>query len=164
MKKIVFVLIIAPFFSFAQNCSLKKEIDKFSNEPKLTTGLVPLTGTVYLAIDANGKEIDFYFTTNNAGAKCFDESSTVTVVFNGRLKTNLKNTGATNCEGYFRTTFRNSTTTPTVLQRMATQKVTALQIKDSNEKVTDITLTEEQTTMINNMVACITKEGKTLIK
>ena len=69
-----------------------------------------------------------------------------------------------NCEGLAHITFRNLATTPSNLQRLLTKKVETISIKGSNDSVTTITLSADQQQMFMNMMNCLVKEAKTLIK
>lgn len=165
MKKILAVLLLAPFLSFSQDdCKLKKTKDQFSQEPKLSTGFVPFSATA-LSIDADAKEIDFLFSlTTKSEEKCFDDASTISFVFEGKQKANFRNTGTMNCQGLFHVTFKNLATTPGALQRLATKKITAISLTGNNKTVTTVSLGPQQQQELMDMIACIVKEGKTLIK
>lgn len=165
MKKILTTLLLVPFLSFAQDdCNLKKTKDQFSQEPKLSTGFVPFSATS-LSIDADAKEIDFLFSlTNSSQEKCFDDASTIVFVFEGKQKASFRNTGTMNCQGLFHVTFKNATATPGPLQRLATKKVTAISLTGNNKMVTTISLGPQQQQQLMDMIACVVKEGKTLIK
>lgn len=165
MKLLFAALLLLPLFSLAQDCTLKKETNSFTHETRLTTGFIPFNNTL-LSIDANGTDIDFFFSINQTGdAKCFDDASTAVVVFEGnRYKTTLRNTGSMNCEGLFHFTFKNSTTTPYMLQRLATQKVSTITFNGNNKSVTVITLSDEQKQLLMDLAGCIAKEAKTLKK
>src|SRR5215212_3160278 len=104
MKYLFIILCCLPIGLYAQDCTLKKEKDQFSQQERLTTGFMQLTNC-RLSITADSKELDFFF---SAGAdKCFDENATLTVVYDdGHSKTNFRNTGSMNCEGLFHFTVR----------------------------------------------------------
>ena len=163
MKNILSLLLLVPFFSFAQDCKLKKTKDQFSQEPKLSTGFVPFS-SVSLSIDADAKEIDFLFSVNRSDEKCFDDASTVSFVFEKNVKANFKNTGTMNCEGLFHVTFKNLAVTPPALQRLIAKKITAITLTGSNKSVTTITLGETQQQELINLLTCIVNESKGLIK
>ena len=164
MKFSILLLALLPAISFAQNCALKKEKDQFTQEPKISTGFFKI-GTDQLSIDASAKEIDFFFSiSSQKDSKCFDDASTVTVIFEGdRLKSNFRNTGTMNCEGLFHFTLRNGPSTPTQLQNIITKKVKGFKFTNG-KTVTDVTLTEEQKKMLADLAACIATDAKTLIK
>ncbi len=164
MKCIVLIALLLPVFALAQDCKLKKTKDQFSQEPKYSTGFVPFSSTL-LSIDADSKEIDFLFSIKNqSDAKCFDDASSISFVFEGKQKANFRNSGTMNCEGLFHVTFKNLTTTPAPLQRLSTKKITAITLTGNNKTVTAITLGEQQQKELMEMVACMVKESKTLIK
>lgn len=150
--------------SLAQDCNLKKTKDQFSQEPKISTGFVPFSSAL-LSIDAESKEIDFLFSIKNpSDPKCFDDASTISFVFEGKQKATFRNTGTMNCEGLFHVTFKNLTTTPGPLQKLATKKITAITLTGNNKSVSAITLGVQQQQELMEMISCIVKEGKTLIK
>jgi len=164
MKIYFLMAAFLPLFCCAQNCALKKEKDQFSQEPKISTGFFKI-GSDQLTIDATAKEIDFFFSlTSQKDASCFNDASTVTILYEGdRLKSNFRNTGTMNCEGLFNFTLRNGPSTANPLQNIITKKVKAFRFTNG-KTVTDVTLTDEQKTMLSNLAACMATEDKTLIK
>ena len=164
MKRFFFIIFLLPLLSFAQDCKLKKTKDQFSQEPKLSTGFVPFSATT-LSIDADSKEIDFLFSiTNKSDEKCFDDASTISFVFEGKQKSNFRNTGTMNCQGLFHVTFKNLRTTPGSLQRLVTKKITAISLTGNNKSVTTITLGRQQQQELMDLITCMVNESKTLIK
>jgi len=169
MKKILIaVLITAPFFAWAQDtCRLQKSTDPFTHQTKISTGFVAFklsSSPLSIAIDATGAEIDFFlwFTGNQ---KCFDESSTIQINFEGdRYKQNFKNSGSMNCEGAFHFTFKNSATTPPQLQRLIDKKINSFKFTGPNKTITDVSFSAEQKQQIAKMVSCVVRDSKTLLK
>ncbi|MFN2437632.1 MAG: hypothetical protein ABR503_00425, partial [Chitinophagaceae bacterium] len=166
---LILSLLLFPLFSRSQDCKLKKEVDDFTHETKISTGFVPFSkglDQVLLSIDADSKEVQFFFAFKNAGeSKCFDDASTAVIFFEGsKLKSNFKNSGSMNCEGLFHITFRNSNTTPTTLQNLSTKKISSIQLTGNNKKSTIIVLSDNEKLMLMDMVTCAIKESKTLIK
>jgi hypothetical protein len=164
MKNFFSLLLLLPFFAFAQNnCVIKKTKDQFSQEPKLSTGFLELN-TGSLSVDADAREIDFFLAMKNLNeSKCFDDASTVSVQFDeSRSKLNFRNTGTMNCEGLFHFTFKNAAVPPSALQRLATKKVTSFTLTGRNDVKTVITLTEEQKEKLMQMISCLVTEAKTL--
>ena len=167
-------LIAAAFFLFplccpAQDCKLTKTTDDFTHEIRLSTGFIPfntVSDRILLSIDANSSEIDFFFSLNSSGdSKCFDNSSTAIIMFDGtKVKANFKNNGTMNCEGLFHINFRNLAATPYALERLATQKINLIRLTGNNKTETNIILKEEQKQLLMNMAACVIKEAKTLLK
>lgn len=153
------------FFSvpaFSQDCNLQKDKDPITNQPKISTGFFNLQ-TATLSIDADSKNIDFFFTVDDSG-KCFDYESTVLINFEGgRLKMTLRNSGTVNCEGYFHCTFRNGPSTPTQLVNLSTKKVVSLKFIGTNKVETSITLVPQQQQLLMDLTACMIKESKTLL-
>jgi hypothetical protein len=162
--------LLSPLFSLAQsNCQIKKAVDPYTKEVKLTTGFIPInagTNRVLLSIDANKAEVDFFFSL--AGAKeekCFDAASTALVTFEGtKSKATFKNTGSMNCEGLFHFTFRNSASTPAALQRLGTQRIVSITLTGNNKTVTVIPVHESDRALLMEAAACLANEAKTLLQ
>ena len=167
MKKILTLVFFLPLYSLSQDCKLNKTSDNFTHEVRLSTGFIPLNigfDRVLLSIDANNAEVDFFFSISG-DSKCFDNSSTAVVLFDGsKSKNNFRNTGSMNCEGLFHITFRNLAGTPGALQRFATQKVTSISFTGNNKKMTIITLNEDQKVLLMKMAGCLIQESKSLLK
>lgn len=167
MKFILAFALLLPFASFSQDCQLRKEIDQFSQKPRLTTGFIQLgSGQVSLSIDATATDIDFLFTfTNKNNPNCFDDLSTASFSFDStRSKGNYRNSGAMNCDGIFHINFRNSTTIPSGLTRLANSKTTSIKFTGTGKNVTEITLTPQEKEQLAKWVSCIAAEAKTLIQ
>jgi hypothetical protein len=166
MKIIALFVFLLPVFVYSQDtssCQLLHEKDKFTNEVRLTTGFILLPFAT-LSIQATEKEIDFFFTLSGED-KCFNYESTVMVFFEGgKLKTNFKNTGTVNCDGYFHFSFRNGETVSSLLERIATKKMISLKFTGANQQESVITLSAEQQQTVMNMAACIIKNAKMLLK
>lgn len=168
--KYFFVLFLSlPIFAAAQDCKIKKEIDPYSKETKLTTGFKTFSGgasRTLVSVDATKTEIEFIFSVNGgAEGTCFDATSTAVFLYEGgRLKGNFKNNSSMNCEGLFSIVFRNVATTPTTLKNLAAKKVLSVKLTGNAKKVTEITLTEEEQQLLMKMAGCIIEESKTLIK
>ena len=129
---------------------------------KISTGFIPLEGAM-VSIQANKTEIDFLFSINNDN-KCFDDASAAAVFFEkSKYKNNYKNNGTMNCQGLFHFIFRNSNSTPTALQNLASKKITSIKFKDGSGKETEISLTAEQQQTFMTMAGCMIKEAKTLL-
>lgn len=161
MKFILAFLLMAPICTLAQECKLKKEIDPFSQQPRLTTGFFGV-GSDRLSMTADSKEIDFFFVVG--GNKCFDDQTMVTIHFDGdRLRSNFRASGTMNCEGLYHFTMRNTATPNHALQRLATKKVASVKIVNSGT-TTEIVLNEEQKQVLLNKAACMLEQAKTLIR
>ena len=166
MKYILAILLFSPFVSWSQNpapadCKLAKDTDPYTKETKLSSGFISLQGAS-LTIDADSREIDFFFAVPD---KCFADASTVFIFFEGsKIKTTYRNSGSVNCEGNFHFVFRNGTTTPTVLKKLASQKVANFIFTGTDGKATAVSLLPDQQDMLMKMTACIVDESQTLIK
>jgi hypothetical protein len=166
MKGIVAILLILPLFINAQDstgaaCKLIRETDPYTKEVKLSSGFMSLQGAT-LNIDADGKEIDFFFVIDN---KCFEDESTVFIFFEGnKAKTTYRNTGSMNCDGYFHFVFRNGLATPTVLQKLATLPVAHFIFTGNDKKAVTVDLLPDQQKTLMNITACLVAESKSLIK
>src|SRR6476620_11085507 len=160
MKYLFSLFLFLPIILFAQDCPLKKEKDQFSQQERLTTGFIQLTNC-RLSMTADSKEIDFFFSVG--GDKCFDDASTLTVMFDdNHTKLTLRNTGSMNCEGLFHFTIRNTATTNYNLDRLTTKKVKAFVLTNANV-TTSVLLNADQQQMIQTAAGCMAKEAKTLI-
>ena len=166
MKYILLFIFLAPLFGLAQDsaaidCKLVKETDPYTRETKLSSGFMSLQGAS-ITVDADNKEIDFFFAVPG---KCFSDASTVFIFFEGsKIKTTYRNTGSVNCEGYFHFIFKNGITTPTVLKKLATQKVANFIFTDNDKKTTIVSLLPDQQKALMEASHCIIEQSKTLIK
>jgi hypothetical protein len=161
MKFSLLLLILLPFLSSAQNCSLQTTKDPFTKEIKVSTALVPLNTGQY-SIEATKSGIDFMFVLEG---KCFDDASTASVYYEGsRLKTNFRNSGTMNCDGLFHFNFRNTDPFPSALRNLAARKVTSIRFKDNTNKETGILFTADQQQMFEDLINCIMNEAKKLLQ
>lgn len=167
MKKLFLLFFLAPALSFAQDCKLKKTVDPFTHETKLSTGFQPFNSNaqmVSISADANLKEIDFFVWVRGEG-KCFDTESTANVVFEGeRTRANFRNSGSMNCDGAFHFIFKNTPTTQSWLNRLVTKKVATIKLTGAGGKEIMLTLSEEQKILLQSMASCIATEAKTLLQ
>jgi hypothetical protein len=167
MKQVIFLLFLLPFFTYAQdtipaNCKVLKETDPFTKETRVSSGFISLQSGASLTIDAGSTEIDFFFVIPE---KCYEDESTVFIYFEGiKVKTTYRNTGSMNCDGYFHFIFRNGLATPSVLQKLATQKVTSFVFTGNDKKAVTVSLLPDQQKTLMEVTACIVAESKTLIK
>jgi hypothetical protein len=169
MKNIfIAAFFLLPFFVSAQDtCQLKTTTDPFTHQTKISTGFIPFTANgvqLSISVDATPMEIDFFiwFTKDQ---KCFDETSTIQVNFEGdRYRLNLRNTGSMNCQGAFHFSFKNSANTPPQLQRLLDKKVNSLRITGPNKTITDVNFSAEQKAQLLRMAACVVRDSKTLLK
>ncbi|MES2882354.1 MAG: hypothetical protein V4676_09420 [Bacteroidota bacterium] len=166
MKTIFFSLFLLPAILFAQECKVKKETDGFTRQPKISTGFMKLSSTagiVSLNMVADAKEVRLLFSMGEGA--CFDEEATAAFSFDGtRTKSTQKNTSVMNCDGIFTIIFRNSTSTPMVLNKLATQKLTSIVIVADPKQKTEIVLKDTEKQMLLEKAACLVKEAKLLIK
>jgi hypothetical protein len=160
MKYLLLFVAFLPLSLVAQDCKLKTEKDQFTQQPRITTGFMPLNSSK-LSITADSKELDFFIALS--GDNCFDDASTLTILFDdGRTKSNYRSSGSMNCEGLFHFTIRNTPTSNSNLVRLETKKVKSLKLTNG-KTITDIELTEVQKDKLQALVVCISKEAKTLI-
>lgn len=166
MKYTILILFLFPLLLAAQDstvvleCKLAKDTDPYTKETRLSSGFITLQGAS-LTIDADKKEIDFFFAVPD---KCFSDASTVFIFFEGsKVRTTYRNTGSLNCEGYFHFIFRNGTTEPTVLKKLATQKVANFVFTDNDKKTVIVSLLPDQQKILMESTACIIQESKKLL-
>jgi hypothetical protein len=161
MKPILLIVCLLPLLAGAQDCKLLRESDPYTKEMKLSSGFINLQAAS-VTIDADSKEIDFFFVVND---RCFNDASTVFIFFEGsKAKTTNRNTGSMNCDGNFHFTFRNGASTPTVLQKLSTQKVAQFIFTGNDKKQIVVGLLPDQQKIFMEAVACVVKEGKILVK
>jgi hypothetical protein len=163
MKILLVTVFLFPLWLSAQDCKLKRTTDPYTREIKLSTGFIALQGAS-LSIDADSKEIDFFFSIDGRD-KCFTNASTATVFYEGtKMKANFRNSGTMNCEGFFHIIFKNGAATPALLQRLITQKIANIIFTGNNKTQTTVGLNAEQRQTIMSLGDCLIKEAKTLIK
>ena len=163
MKLILVLLFLVPLSTFSQDCKLKRTKDPYTKETRISTGLIALSGTS-LAIQADNKEIDFFFSMDKREA-CFNDGSTAIINYDStRLKGTFRNGGATNCEGFFHIIFRNSPATNSLLQRLITQRIAKIEFTGTDKKKATIELSREEAEKVKSMAECLVTEAKTLIK
>lgn len=169
MKRLFILALFLPFAAAAQQCDIKTEKDQFTQLPKLTTGFIPFgqgLNRFLLSIDATKTEVDFFFALNSGSeGRCFNDASIATVVYDGgRIKANFRNTGSMNCEGLFHFSFRNTTITPSALNKLSTTKLVSIKWVDSNKKEIVYEFTDEEKALFMERVGCLIKESKTLLQ
>lgn len=163
MRLIAVIFFLLSTRASSQDCNVKKTTDPYTKEVKLSTGFIQLDG-VSLSIDADNKEVDFFFSMDGK-EKCFSDASTVVVFYEGtKLKANFKNGGPMNCEGFFHIIFKNIAATPALLQRLISQKITSIVFTGNNKVQTKITLTAEEQQALMSRADCLVKQAKTLLK
>ena len=166
MKLVFFTCFLLPLFAHAQDstavaCRLIRETDPYTKEVRLSSGFISLQGAT-LSIDADSKEIDFFFVVDS---KCYEDESTVFIFFDGsKAKTTFRNSGSMNCDGYFHFMFRNGLSTPSVLQKLATQKVAHFIFTGNDKKAVTVDLLPDQQKALMEITSCLIAESKTLIK
>ena len=165
IKYLYIFVVLLPLATTAQDsarleCKLAKDTDPYTRETRLSSGFISLQGAS-LTIDADKKEIDFFFAIPD---RCFSDASTVFIYFEGsKTKTTYRNTGSMNCEGYFHFIFRNGTTPPTVLKKLASQKVANFVFTDNDKKTVIISLLPDQQKKVMDAAACIVQESQSLL-
>lgn len=163
MRILSLALILLPVYGMTQECKLKKTADPYTKEARLSTGLISLEGTS-LSVEADSKEIDFFFSMDGK-EKCFDDESTAIVNYEGKkVKATFRNGGSMNCEGFFHITFRNAASTSGLLQKLITQKITSIQFTGTNKLQITVNLSPEEQQKVMSLADCLVKEAKTLIK
>lgn len=161
MRLIIVAALLLPFWGMTQDCKLHRDTDPYTKETKLSSGFMGIPdGSV--SIDADAREVDLFFVINE---KCFVDGAMVQVFFEGiKAKMTYRNTGSMNCDGYFHIKFRNGASTPSLLQRFSTHKVTQLSFTTSDKKEKVITLSPEEQEQLKQLATCVINEAKTLVK
>ena len=162
MRQILLCLLVLPLYSLAQDCKVNRETDPFTKEVKISSGFLALQNGASVTIDADSKEIDFFFTIPG---KCYDDGSTVFIFFDGvRTRSTYRNAGGRNCDGYFHFKYRNTPTPNSILKRLMTQKVAQFVFTGTDKKELIVSLLPEQQEAFMKLANCLTEEAKTLIK
>jgi hypothetical protein len=166
MKPIFLTFLLFPALLRAQdslNCKLAHKVDPYTKLQTISTEFIPLEGAS-LSMDANKQEIDLLFTISGPD-KCYTDASTAMIFFAGsKQKLSQRNNGSMNCEGIFHLIFRNGTTAPILLRRLAAAKVEKILFTGNDKKETIVTLTPEQQQVVMELAACMIKEAPTLVK
>jgi hypothetical protein len=163
MKYLLAAIILVPVLGFSQDCKVKKTTDPYTREIKLSSGPIQLQGAT-LSIDADNKEVDFFFSVDGK-EKCFSDASNIVIVYEGtRVKGNFRNNGPMNCDGIFHVIFKNQVTTPALLQRLLTQKITSIEFVSNTKTKTLVSFSPEEQQSLMTRGECLVKEAKTLIK
>lgn len=163
MKYSLIVVLLFPACLDAQDCKLKRTTDPYTKEIQLSTGFIQLDGAS-LSINADSKEIDFFFSMDGK-EKCFSDASSAVVNYEGKkMKATFRSNGPVNCDGIFHIIFKNVVAEPALLQRLITQKITSIQFNGNNKLQITVTVSEEQQQAIMTKADCLMKEAKTLIK
>lgn len=161
MRLIIVAALLLPFWGMTQDCKLHRDTDPYTKETKLSSGFMGIPGGS-VSIDADAREVDLFFVINE---KCFVDGAMVQVFFEGiKAKMTYRNTGSMNCDGYFHIKFRNGASTPSLLQRFSTHKVTQLSFTTSDKKEKVISLSPEEQTQLQQLATCVINEAKTLVK
>lgn len=166
MKYLLVVLFQLPLVLYAQECKLITDKDPFTREIKLSTGFITLKGGA-VTIDGNKSEIDVLFSIRGSD-KCYDNTSTAEIYFEGsRSKMLGRNGGTMNCEGLFHFIFRNSKASPTtLLQRICTKKITQIVFISNDKKKTRtaVTFEPEQQEAVMQLANCLLTEARKLVQ
>ena len=163
MKNILILLLLLPFIAATQDCKLIAETDPFTKLKKLSTGFIFFDGGS-VTIDANSQEIDILFSIEGAD-KCYDNNSMAFIFFEGvKTKLTSRNGGTMNCEGLFHFVFKNGPSTPSLLQKIMTQKINHILFTGNNKKETTINISPADQSTFTTLATCLVNEAKSLIK
>lgn len=158
--KLFVALFLFPFLISAQECNLKNELDRFNQDPRLTTGFKSLgagNNKFLLSISADKNEIDFFFALDKSSI-CFDELSRAMITFDNKQRATYRNGGTTNCKGYFHFIFPNQEKLNANLTNLTSKKVKDIQfIYNVNNKQILTLRTEDQDEIIR-LTTCILNE------
>jgi hypothetical protein len=163
MKSVLLTLFLLPLAAAAQECQLKKETDVFSKQQRLSTGSMKWAGGLArVSMEADSKDIKLLISMGEG--HCFDDQTQAVISFDGsRTKSTQRNAASMNCEGIYSVVFRNATTTPGVLQKIATLKVTSVVITANDGKKRELVLRDDEKQLLLERAACLVAEAKKLI-
>ena len=149
-----------PFVANAQDCTLKNEKDRFNQDPRLTTGFISLgagSDKFILSVSADKKEVDYFFALDNS-VMCFNDYSRAMVTFDNKSRGNYKNSGTTNCKGYFHFIFPNQQNLNGNLTNLSVKKISTIQFTDTKNDKKIITLRPEDQETIIKLTTCVLAE------
>ena len=155
--KLLFFLLIIPFLSSAQECSLKNEKDIYNQDPRLTTGFKSLgagNNKFMLSISADKKEIDYFFAIDKS-AICFDDLSRAMITFDNKQRATYRNGGTTNCKGYFHFIFPNQEKLNANLTSLSVKRIKDIQFIFNGVEKYILTLRAEDQDEIIKETNCI---------
>ena len=156
------MIMLTPLFCCSQECIIQRETDPYTKGIKLSTGFIQLKNAT-LSIQADSKEIDFFFIISGDD-KCFTDAASAFVFFEGsKVKLSIRNAGSMNCDGFFHFVFKNQKLVPSALQRLASQKVTGILFTGNDKKETQITLIADQQLLWMHSASCLLEEAKKLL-
>ena len=161
----LFLLVMVPLLSQAQDCKLSRETDPFTKEIRLSTGFIFIDGGS-VTFDADSKEIDVLFSIEGAD-RCFDNNSTAYIFFEGvKSKVTVRNGGTMNCEGLFHFIFKNNatTSTPSLLQKLMTQSLDHITFTTTSGKEVVLTVSAADRATVSKMANCLVTEAKTIAR
>jgi hypothetical protein len=162
MRYLIAFVLCLPLFSSAQDCTIKKEVDPFSRQQRLTTGFIKL-GSISASIVADAKELKLLFSLGEE--QCFTDTSTAHVFFEGKkTRTIYKNGTSMNCDGIFTFTYRNTASTPSALQKLTTDKIASITFTTSSGKAILVDLSDVEKEFFRKAAGCLVTESKTLIR
>jgi hypothetical protein len=168
IKSLLLSMILLPLGLFAQDCKIKRSIDPYTKETKVSTGFVPFgagSDRFHLTVDASKTELEFIVSLNNAKeGKCFSDASTAVLTFEGgKIKSTIKNTGSMNCEGSFTLGFKNTISTPAPVKNLISKKVINIKLTGNGKQVTDLILTDKEGEALRLLAGCLVAEAKALL-
>ena len=168
MKHLFLAAIFLPLGLLAQDCKIKRSIDPYTKEAKVSTGFAQFgagSDRFKLTADASKTELEFILSLNDAKeGKCFSDASMAVLTFEGgKIKSTIKNTGSMNCEGSFTLGFKNTTSTPSPVKNLLSKKVISIKLTGNNKQVTELVLTDKEGEQLMQMAGCILAEAKALL-
>lgn len=144
-------------------CKLISETDPFTKETRLSTGFIHADGAS-ISVDADKKEVIVLFSLDGP-EKCFDDNGTAEIYFEGvKSKSTVKNYGTMNCEGLFQFVYKNTATTPSMLQKICTKKITHIIFTGNGKKPVTVNIGPAEQESLMNLANCLVGEAKKLIK
>jgi hypothetical protein len=148
----------------AQECKLISETDPFTKQTRLSSGFIYVDGGS-ITVDGDSKEIVVLFSIET-GDKCFDDNTTLEIFFEGiKSKVTARTQSTMNCEGLVQMVFKNSpNSSVTMLQRLATKKITQINFIREKKKAVTYTLGPKEQEQLMVLANCVITESKKLIK
>jgi hypothetical protein len=160
MMRLALIFLLTPVFAASQDCNLRNEKDRFNQDPRLTTGFISLgagSDKFMLSVSADKKEVDYFFALDNS-TMCFNDMSRAMVTFDNKQRGNFKNSGTTNCKGYFHFIFPNQENLNGNLLNLSQKKIASILFTDQSNAKKILTLRPEDQEQIIKLTNCVLAE------
>ncbi len=160
MKIVLVILFLTTLNTYAQDCQLKDEKDRYNQGTTITTGFKSIgvgSDKFLFSVSADKTEVDIFFVLEKS-ALCFNEFSRAMIQFEKRQKGSFRNGGTTNCKGFFHFIFPNQQNLNPNLNNLSFKKIENIQFTGNENEKKIITIQPKDQSIILESVACILSE------